>query len=227
MSTIPRKFFLGALPRRPAASADAGAGAWQPNCFERIARARCVFAERINKGIFCTQHLRVANSAVSHRRATRMSERLFCRRCGARNAPTIGRPIRHRTSRFARKLRKLFWPSLGLANALDTPEGSVERRLRMLAGVVRSATNRLQHDRASRSGWHARWQKARRVGCRWQRRSRSRSGGRRGPETKMPARSNPAGIVCCPAFGAEPLRRRLSGLRLPAARRSRPGPTVR
>jgi len=69
-----------------------------------------------------------------------MPERLAGYGSGVRNAPTIGSPIRRRGRRFARKLRKLFCPPIGIADALDTPGGDVGRRLRMQ--LARLATPR-------------------------------------------------------------------------------------
>jgi len=126
MSTIPRKFFSGALPRRPGPTAGIGAVDARALCIECIACALCVFAEHLNKGIFFAKHLRVALSAVAHRCALKTPKRSLTDRFGIHEPPTTGSPIRHRTTRFAQKLRKLFPPASGLADARTAPDGDVE-----------------------------------------------------------------------------------------------------
>jgi hypothetical protein len=126
MSTIPRKFFSGALPGRPAPTTRVGAIDARALRIGFIACARCVFAEHLNKGIFFAKHLRVARSAVAHRCASKMPERSLTDRFGIHEPPTTGSPIRHRTTRFAQKLRKLFPPASGLADARTAPDGDVE-----------------------------------------------------------------------------------------------------
>ena len=110
MSTIRRKFFPDAVPARPAASAGLGIDDARPICLECIAHAQCVFAEHLNKGIFFAKHLRIAHGIFSHRRAMTMSKWSDNRCFGIHEPPTIGSRFRHRTSRFAQKLRKLFPP---------------------------------------------------------------------------------------------------------------------
>jgi hypothetical protein len=198
MSTIPRKFFSGALPRRPAPTAGIGAVDARALCIECIACARCVFAEHLNKGIFFAMHLRVARSAVAHRCALKTPKRSLTDRFGIHEPPTTGSPIRHRTTRFAQKLRKLFPPASGVADARNAPDGDVE-------ACERDSCSRASHAEADANrGWKLR-AKYRRPNagihvhtCMSLRitplpkRERSAAA-----ETAMPARSDPAGIVYC------------------------------
>ena len=192
MSTIPRKFFSGALPGRPAATAGIGAIDARALRIERIAHARCVFAEHLNKGIFFAKHLRVARSAVAHRCALRTPKRSLTDCFGIHEPPTTGSPIRHRTTRFAQKLRKLFPPASGVSDARNAPDGDVE-------ACDRDSCGRVSHAETDASrGWK---QHARNAVARTCMSLPSRPHGNENAdasaETTMPARSDPAGIVCC------------------------------
>ena len=223
MSTIRRIFFPGALPGGPAATAGISADDARPICSECIASAQCVFAEHLNKGIFFAKHLRIARSIVSHRRAMKTRKWLARRRFGIHEPPTIGCLIRHRTSRFAQKLRKLFpgrdrhrgWPQSVDGDVDIVFRGCVRARF-CTASNQRQPVDRNIADRnpaaRRRRGWRV---------CMSPRRDEPIA------QTTMPARGNPAGIVwCCCRSGTAPAAK-LSGLRLPAVRRSRPGPAVR
>lgn len=137
MSTIPRKFFSGALPGRPAATAGIAAVDARALRVECIACARCVFAEHLNKGIFFAKHLHVARSAVAHRCASKMRKRSATDRFGIHEPPTTGSPIRHRTTRFAQKLRKLFPPASASRMLATCPGGDVEGSIRIRAVAFR------------------------------------------------------------------------------------------
>lgn len=134
MSTIPRNFFSGALPGRPATTSANGAGDARPLRAERIACARCVFAEHLNKGIFFAKHFRIARSAVAHRRTSKTSKRSASGRFGIHESPTTGSRIRHRTTPFAQKLRKLFQPASAVADACKTSMRMSVFAIRMRAG---------------------------------------------------------------------------------------------
>jgi hypothetical protein len=200
MSTIPRKFFSGALPGRPAATAGIAAVDARALRVECIACARCVFAEHLNKGIFFAKHLLVARSAVAHRCALKMPKHSLTDRFGIHEPPTTGSPIRHRTTRFAQKLRKLFPPASASRMLATRPAGDVE-------GCDPDSCRRVSHAQADASrGWKQRGRNA--VARTWRymsapaRRSASRHYGNgkmriAAAETAMPARSDPAGIVCC------------------------------
>src|SRR5687768_7408944 len=129
MSTIRLNFFPGPLAGRPAAIAGVSADDARSLRSECITHARCVFAEHLNKGIFFAKHFRIAYDIVSHRRAMKMWKWSLSRRFGIHEPPTIGSPIRHRTSRFAQKLRKLFPPR-------DRPSWTLAARPTAMSNVV-------------------------------------------------------------------------------------------
>ena len=110
MSTIRRNFFQArsrVVRRQPPTSAPATRARSASNASRAC---NSFFAEHLNKGIFFAKHLRTAHSIASHQRANKMWKWSISRHSGIREPPTIGSPIRHRTSRFAQKLRKLFPP---------------------------------------------------------------------------------------------------------------------
>jgi hypothetical protein len=106
-------------------------------------RERCAWnasharAEHLNKGIFFAKHLHVARSAVAHRYASKMRKRSATDRFGIHEPPTTGSPIRHRTTRFAQKLRKLFPPASDVSDARNAPDGDVEACDRVRAVAFR------------------------------------------------------------------------------------------
>lgn len=228
MSTIPRKFFSGALPGRPAVTAGIGAADPQPLRFECNAHAQCVFAEHLNKGVFFAKRLRIARSAVAQRRVAMMWSWSVSHCSGVHKPPTIGSPIRHRTTRFAQKLRELFPPAHCVADARGASDrvSTVANRDACRRGShscepARTGDEHRERSAAARQAWDRlhvfKHHPVTEV---------------RAPivhaETTMPAWSNPAGIACCClAIASGRNRPGINALRLPAARRSRPGRAVR
>ena len=230
MSTIPRKFFSGALPGRPAAAAGNGALDARPLRVECAACARCVFAEHLNKGIFFAKHLRIACSAVAHRRTSKTSKRSLGGRFGIHESPTTGSRIRHRTTPFAQKVRKLFPPASTAADARNASMRMSIIAIRM-RGAFRRCTRPVPNASMETANNECRFPKQVPMRTCGFAGSRDHRNGRRrspDPETAMPARSDPAGIVL--VLAERPEQRSaawINGLRLPAIRRSRPDRAVR